>query len=620
MNINIFRKNNKELFNELKKNIDEYKYVSFDVYDTLIKRECCDSKSIFVYMDRYVNQYIGKGLDFYNKRLMAEKYCRQFQEEVTLEDIYSYLKQSYSNDICQKLKCLEISFEITLSKPNQEIISLYNSCVSKNKRILILSDMYLSEEIISYILKKNGFDNYFRLYVSSRYGITKRTGRLYDLVLDELNININEIIHIGDNFKSDYIRPLTKGIQSVYIKKHSLSNLFNDNRNLNGENIKEYNNLIYFINNNLCREDSNLAFQIGYEALGPLLKGFNNSLMKVLCENNINKVFFLARDGQILQKAFELLPSKGQYTHHYLYASRRALIVPILWMCNSLDEVIESMFFPRFGTIESFLIKIGLESTKYNNLINNYNFSLDKNYEYKKLFSDSRFKELYKNLEADVKVNSRKEYELYIKYLREVGFVGKLAVIDIGWHGNMQKALQRICLSAGIEVEIYGYYIGINPQSKNDQNIRGYIFDRYFNEEYYKMEKMFNSVLEAFLIADHGSIKKLDMSDGKIVPIFFPFEFNNATGAFEVIRDVQSGALKFVSDVSQFSYLQIKWSEKICFQNMLILGISPNYRIAKLLGDILFKDDYVSYLAKPKCILTYIMHPLNMLQDFKFAP
>ena len=92
MNINIFRKNNKELFNELKKNIDEYKYVSFDVYDTLIKRECCDSKSIFVYMDRYVNQYIGKGLDFYNKRLMAEKYCRQFQEEVTLEDIYSYLK------------------------------------------------------------------------------------------------------------------------------------------------------------------------------------------------------------------------------------------------------------------------------------------------------------------------------------------------------------------------------------------------------------------------------------------------------------------------------------------------------------------------------------------------
>lgn len=51
--------------------------------------------------------------------------------------------------------------------------------------------------------------------------------------------------------------------------------------------------------------------------------------------------------------------------------------------------------------------------------------------------------------------------------MTQIGFSGKVAIVDIGWHGNMQKALVKICRKAGISIEISGFYLGLNP------NVRG---------------------------------------------------------------------------------------------------------------------------------------------------
>jgi len=54
--------------------------------------------------------------------------------------------------------------------------------------------------------------------VSSEYALTKRTGKLFKKVLEELEfVSPNEVLHIGDNLRSDWFRPKLIGMKSVLV-------------------------------------------------------------------------------------------------------------------------------------------------------------------------------------------------------------------------------------------------------------------------------------------------------------------------------------------------------------------------------------------------------------------
>lgn len=78
--------------------------------------------------------------------------------------------------------------------------------------------MYLNEEVILRILNKAGYVE-GELFLSSTYGKTKNSGALYDAILKKFPHK--KIVHIGDNYDSDYIIPRKKGIQSIHIKKNN---------------------------------------------------------------------------------------------------------------------------------------------------------------------------------------------------------------------------------------------------------------------------------------------------------------------------------------------------------------------------------------------------------------
>ena len=56
------------------------------------------------------------------------------------------------------------------------------------------------------------------MYVSSEYALTKRTGNLFKKVLELEGVKANEVLHIGDNLRSDVIRPRLIGMKSVLVK------------------------------------------------------------------------------------------------------------------------------------------------------------------------------------------------------------------------------------------------------------------------------------------------------------------------------------------------------------------------------------------------------------------
>lgn len=196
----------------------KYEIVSFDVYDTLIHRHYVSPHMVFDSVESKLEDMGYDEQNFHIKRCEAERlaHLSTVREEVTLDDIYNFYVTD--KDCKEILKKVEIETEIMCVYPDRIMKRIFDVLIKENKKIIIISDMYLSSAVIRKVLNKAGYSGYEKIYVSSDIGLTKGTGRLFAYVLKE-----NEgksIIHIGDRFRSDYCNARENGMQSIWYAEH----------------------------------------------------------------------------------------------------------------------------------------------------------------------------------------------------------------------------------------------------------------------------------------------------------------------------------------------------------------------------------------------------------------
>lgn len=194
--------------------------VSFDVFDTAVKRDVAEPKDVFALVEAKLQVEADPcGKQFYELRIEAEHIARQANhgQEVTLEEIYRQIP--ISNEQRIKLMQLECQMEIEVSKPNIPIKHVYDTCVQQGQKVLFISDMYLSTEVIWQILRKNGYDT-GRLYVSCEVGRTKREGGLFTYVREAEGLAADGWIHMGDAIPGDFLSPKRLGIESILIDRY----------------------------------------------------------------------------------------------------------------------------------------------------------------------------------------------------------------------------------------------------------------------------------------------------------------------------------------------------------------------------------------------------------------
>ena len=109
----------------------------------------------------------------------------------------------------------EMTAESELLIANDWILPVYKKA-KELKTVIIVSDMYLPEEFIADVLKREGFNGYKKLYLSSSVNKTKSSGELFDYVLSEIGKE-KRILHIGDSYISDFLIPNKKGIDAIHI-------------------------------------------------------------------------------------------------------------------------------------------------------------------------------------------------------------------------------------------------------------------------------------------------------------------------------------------------------------------------------------------------------------------
>ncbi len=586
--------------------IEEFEAVSFDIFDTLLKRDVYKPTDVFILVQREYKRRHHRDLDFYSIRINAESTAREKSNypEITLDDIYNEIDIS-DRDL---LKALELEIESNVLHCNYDIKPIYDKCILQRKAIYIVSDMYLPREYLERILQREGFQEYRNFILSSEYRKTKRSGELFKVLVDQSRCVQKRILHIGDSWYADYIGAKKAGINAVHIHRHNNNTLYM--RCPDKESDFDSRALFSFINSRIskynCRDH-----KLGYEILGPVIYAFCCWIhdQYLILDKPRARLWMAARDMYLFAEAFRILFS-DEIDFDYVYISRRSLR-PIL--TTSTGKITESgKAFPRGKyTLEQILAKMGYGM---NDLDNADRFDLEKKYNIRKLEEYNEIKEALSS--RSIADKEERLAETGILYLKDKGlFDSDIILADVGWHGTTQYILKQIQTALSSEGTVFGLYLGCldsTDERIGKDNYMSFLFNEDEENDFTKGILLF----ESLILAPHGSTKSYRLEGGSVLPVL-----GTPDNITQFLSNVQQGALDFVRDyknsiLSQNTIINGKMASE-AFCNMTLRPLKEELNT---IGKMDYEDFGNGKMANPRPVLNYFVHPKLLYPDFKHSP
>ncbi len=496
-----------------KERLKSFDTVSFDFFDTLCMRKVLDSDVIFEMMDFQLQK---EGINFYLYRKQAYAMARKAGIP-TLEQIYSCFQvlSGLSDEMVNKIKEKEIETEKNFWVLRQDMVELYSYARESGKNIFIITDMYLSSEILcAFLDEHNIITDKGHFIVSCEYQMDKETGTLWEWFRKNMGTECGKVLHIGDNLQGDIINAQKHGIETMRIlsakdmMRHTVFNrmlkwdlslwskltlgligekLFNSP--FPGGRIDQEGRVI-------LRNEQ----EIGYTGYGCLIRSFLGHILKCTKETGINKLLFCARDGYLLKQDFdELLRLSGKGCQKpetkYIKISRQLVRRAALFDEKAINDFANM---PYRGSEKDF-----------------YRFRTGLTLGDDKEIEMPRDKELVKDTINDNKdiimEESRKLRNNYLSYInKQIGGMNEnAALVDFGYSGSTQYYLSQI-----LNKPLRGFYLLADMDEENeynrDQNKDSFIYD----EEDPKGAKSLVSksflLLESVFTAPYGTYLSCD--------------------------------------------------------------------------------------------------------------
>lgn len=308
----------------------EIKVISFDIFDTLFFRKCGTPTNIFEIIGEYheIKAKFDTAGAFSQYRQNAEKSARKIhshKEDVTLCEIYDQLPFTSQEKI--KFQEIELEVEKEMLVLNLQLERWISLAHKAKKKVILLSDMYLSSEQVSAIAlqKLRSQSKIDKVYMSNECNATKATGSLFLHVLNELQIKPDQLLHIGDNERSDIAIAQNFGIRTLYYGlnkaqkqrvKHEL--LYMQEGFKEGEHLRLLSSLL----NPYQKDLQQFYFDIGASVFAPLLWEFCHWLVAIKKQHKKEKFSFILREGALFEQYFKAL--YPEIETNLLYASRKS--------------------------------------------------------------------------------------------------------------------------------------------------------------------------------------------------------------------------------------------------------------------------------------------------------
>lgn len=556
--------------------------ISFDIFDTLIFRKVKHPTDVFFLMQKKMQRINLKKL-----RVEAEENARKMRQEkygdneVEIGEIWGQLAETIGVTVNEGVQ-LEMESEMEVCYANPFWLEVISRLCDMKKRIIVCSDMYIKKNQICDLLKNCGYPEFEKYYISCEFRMSKCNGDLYTEIKKELGMDTN-IIHIGDNEFSDVKQA----------KKHGFNTLFYNNvQNVGGvyraKDMSYIVSSIYegIVNPHLHNGLNNMSweYEFGYIYGGLFVSGFCQYIHEYVRTHNINKVLFLARDGDIIKKAYERMYPEEKKQVEYTYWSR--LVGVKLCAKYYMDLFFERMLYHKvnqnysiFDIFETMELKWGIDRfIKYT----------EKNYTPESYFDTDALCEivsfLYDNW-AEVCLSYEKETVEAKKYYEKIiGDASRVAIVDVGWVGTGPLTLKKLIEDVWkFDCSVQGIVAGSCSAADTnhdataiefaDGTISSYLFSANYNRDLWKIHNAamgHNMIIELLLSSSQQSFRGF-MKD-------YAGQYRFAEHVEDInAEEIQKGILDFVGELQNHPFADINISGRDAMAPVILLYKNKAY-------------------------------------------
>ena len=452
---------------------------AFDVFETALVRAVGSPQAVF----RLLGQRLAaQGLIscppeiFARARIQAESRAHNYSGggiSATLAGIYAELGSALSDlgATPEQLMQAECRLEAELLRPVPETRRRILAARQQGKRIVFISDMYLPADFIfGQLLKHQLAEPGDGCYVSSEQHLWKCDGGLFREVLKRENILPGATCFLGNNLAVDVGPAVQLGISAEYFPSGNLNRyeeILESQSWATGGLTSALAGASRLARLNVMADSVKTAAIRDFAAsvVAPTLISYTIWLLRQAQKRGLTRLYFLARDGEVLLKLAKILAPKLQINCElrYLYGSRKAwgmaAIVngdadELAWLLEGDPGPDLSRLLSRLDiaptAIQSALEKLGFDAASWNKRFSTAELARIKSREFLEL------------IRSPVVKTSVRRRDLLLAYLEQEGLLmdSQYGLVDVGWHATLQDCLARILATRHKEIGM-GFYFGL---------------------------------------------------------------------------------------------------------------------------------------------------------------
>lgn len=587
--------------------------LTVDVFDTLLLRRT-HPNFVLKATARYVARDLGLDLEFVERcrnrswqMETAQAISRGFDADARVVPHFeSWLRLMVGESrtaeeisaLASRYVDVELEFEAECLGANLVMAGLLKSAKTAGVRVVAISDMYLSALHVRTLLDRLGFDGMVdEVVTSGDVLLQKRTGRLFphclrpggEIFPEGPAGDAKSILHIGDDTVADGLMAAKSGISSIVTYDLALMR----HRHLQHyatDMPAAYAAAEAALHALSCEGRATRLQKMGSTRFGPIYAGFIHAVAAQAVKDRVGSVWFMAREGWILGEMYEQAVKAGlgdgRLKWGYLYVSRLATMRAQLTTFgeHEIRSIAANTADRSYGKLLSPLM---LTREQADRILGSAGLH----------FSQPSTEEgiqaliLAPEFARTVKEVGEREREGFRKYLERAGFPseGRVAVVDVGWGGQIQENLCRALELIGSKVEVLGYYLGTDHRAEerrsNGLAINALVVDSERSEGAGVGAFSFVQGIELATRSPHGSVTGYS-SDG--CPVLAEEGAGRAAEMADdpAIAAIQEGALAFSRRYFAFASLgalQAKDSVKLARDLIDVVSLVPTRSEAKLL-------------------------------------
>lgn len=562
-------------------------------------------------------------------RIEAERaaHRRRSGEEISLADIYAELPDFSAWGVsASAMQEAEVALERDLMRPVAAVRRRVRALREAGARVVFVSDMYLPKDALRAMLVSCGYEvPEDALYVSSDLGLTKRSGNLFKHVLAREGVSAAELLHCGDGVESDFLGARKVGVRAELFTGAQLNRFEKAMLRVPTDRpwvtsqvagIARAVRLGFDLPEG-AEDEARASVEIAASVVAPLLAGFVLWVLEDARARALKRLYFVARDGQVLHKVARALregvtekrpEAAARYPEaRYLYGSRQAWYLPSAFSL-ARDEVEFILLTGQSSAPRHNLRRLNLTPEALEAPLRRHGFPPETWEEQLTGEAAERFWRFVEDPEVAPRILAEAERarEVALAYFEQEGLLADdhWALVDVGWTLRTQASLKKLLAAKG-QPHLLGYYLGVSKTRFSALaygQARAYLLEEVEDDVVSGVRTLFQNkglIDQVFTMADHGSTRGYACTaSGRVEPVLSPLPAHPKREAF--LRTIQGVAEAFALELGRSAASLYERELRACAR--LVTGMliaRPTRREARALAWAPISDDPNELRAAP---------------------